>query len=180
MIKRVLHHFTHKMERRFNYDARYMHSIIDASPTAALRLSLLPYLSQYDGGRHDALWAGAALASTLDGDCGPCAQLVIDIALQKGVSEDVLRACLNRDFDKAGIAGLGFRYARAAISGDLVADDLRNEIENLHGKKAVLAAAYAAATGRAWPVLKRALGHSEACQRLTIGDVSEGITPRTV
>ena len=180
MIKLILHHFTRKMERRFNYDARYLHSIIDDSLAAALRLSVLPCLSQYDGGGHHTLWAGAALASTLDGDCGPCAQLIIDTALQKGVSEHVLRACLKRDFEQAGVAGLGFRYAQAAISGDPVADDLRKEIEAAHGKNAVLAAAYAAATGRAWPVLKRAMGHGTACQRLTIGGVSEGISPRTV
>jgi len=178
MFKALLHHFTRKMERQMDYDAGYMHEIIDTSSGAALRLSMLSLMSQYDGGGHDELWAGAAIASTLDGDCGPCAQLIIDTAISKGVSEEVIRACLQRNFEQAGAAGLGFRYAEAAISGDPVADDLRAEIETAYGKKAVLAAAYAAATGRAWPVLKRAMGHGAACQRLKVGDDLEQIAPR--
>lgn len=93
----------------------------------------------------------------------------MNYALEAGVSPDMLRACLQRRFADAGAAGLGFRFAEAAISGSPVADDLRSEIERKYGQRAVLAAAFAAATSRAYPVLKRALGHGQACQRLEIG-----------
>jgi hypothetical protein len=116
------------------------------------------------------VWAGAALASTLDGDCGPCAQLIVDMAVKAGVDEARIIACLARDFEAAGPAGLGFRFAEAAISGDLQADTLRDEIRAAYGEKAVIACAYAAASGRAYPVMKRALGHGKACQRITLGE----------
>lgn len=169
MLKWILHLLTRKMERTYSYDSTYLHEIIDASTGAALRFSALPLMSQYRGGAPAELWAGAALGSSLEGDCGPCVQLTVDHALEAGVEPDLLRACLQRDFGAAGITGLGFRFAEAAIAGDPAVDTLRAEIENNFGKTAVLSVAYATATSRAYPVLKRALGHGLACQHINLG-----------
>lgn len=169
MLKWILHRLTRNMERTYNYDAGYMHEIIDMSASAALRFSALPLMSQYRGEAPAALWAGAALASTLDGDCGPCAQLTVDYALEAGVKPDMLRACLQRDFDRAGGAGLGFRFAQAVIADDPVADELRAQIENQYGKTAILPVAYATASSRAYPVLKRAMGHGQSCRHINLG-----------
>lgn len=169
MIKWVLHKLTSRFERAAHYDAAYLHDMIDISAGAGLRYFTLPLLSQMHGPA-PCVWAGAALASVLDGDCGPCAQLVIDSAVKAGVSPDLLRACVRRDFAKAGPAGLGFRFTEAAIRGDPEVENLRAEIERCHGSLAVISAAYAAAASRAYPVLKRALGHGSACQKLRIGE----------
>ena len=126
-------------------------------------------MSQYRGDAPPELWAGAALASTLDGDCGPCAQLTVDFALEAGVRPEIIRACLRRDFEAAGLAGLGFRFAEAAIADDPVDGELREEIEQNFGATAVVALAFATATARAFPVLKRAMGHGQACQRIDLG-----------
>ncbi len=169
MLKWILHRLTGRMERAYDYDGTYMHEIIDISTGAALRFSALPLMSQYRSGAPAELWAGAALASTLDGDCGPCAQLTVDYALEAGVGHEIIRACLRRDFEAAGIAGLGFRFAEAVIAGDPVADALRAEIEDNFGRTAVLSVAYATAVSRAYPMLKRALGHGVACRKIDLG-----------
>jgi hypothetical protein len=169
MLKRILHRLAAKMERAYDYDNTYMHEMIDVSTGAALRFSALPLMSQYRGDAPAELWAGAALASSLDGDCGPCAQLTVDYALEAGVRPELLRACLRRDFEAAGLTGLGFRFAEAAIADDLAAHELRDEIEQNFGKSAVLAVAFATATSRAYPVLKRALGHGQACRQIALG-----------
>ena len=169
MLKWFLHRQTRKMERQFDYDNTYTHEMIDASTSAALRFSALPLMSQYRGTAPADLQAGAALASSLDGDCGPCAQLTVDLALAAGAKPETLRACLRGDFEAAGLAGLGFRFAQAAIADDPAADDLRAEIERNFGKTALLSVAFATAVSRTYPVLKRALGHGQACQRLSFG-----------
>ena len=176
MIRFLLHRATRSMERQWDYDCSYMHEIIDASTSAGLRLGLLPAFSQYRGDAPADLWAGAVLASTLDGDCGPCAQLVVDMALSLGVPAHALQAAVNGDFEAAGATGLGFRFARAAISGDPDADALRDEIAAAHGANAVIACAFAAASGRVYPVLKRALGHGAACRRLDFGGQAMDLT----
>ena len=66
--------------------------------------------------------------------------------------------------------GLGFRFAEAAIKADPMADKFRSEIAREFGEKCALSCAFAAASGRIYPVLKRGMGHGQACQRLDFGD----------
>ena len=170
MLKWILHRMTRKFERAYDYDGTYMHEIIDSSAGAGLRLSALPFISGYRDGAPAELWAGAALASTLDGDCGPCAQLTVDFAIEAGVHPAALRACLAGEYEKADLAGLGFRFARAAISDDPETDTLRSEIVRRFGQRALVAVSFATASARAYPVLKRAMGHGAACRRLEVGE----------
>ena len=170
MIRAFLHAQARKFGRRYNYDVDYLHTLIDVSPGAAVELNRLQKFYTYRGpatGRP--VWTGALLASTLDGDCGPCAQLVVDMALENGADAAGLVACVEGRPEMAGAIGLGFRFARMAITGDPDADFLQREIEAEFGKKAAVSCAFAAASGRIYPVLKRGLGYAHACTRLDIG-----------
>jgi len=167
MIRKFLHAQVRKFGRAFRYDVTYFHEIVEVSPGAAIGLSRLPGFYKYRGPKAGmAVWTGALLASTLEGDCGPCAQLVIDMALANGADPDSLQACAEGRPKEAGAMGLGFRFAMLAITADPAADDLRREIEGEFGKKAAVSCAFAAASGRIYPVLKRGLGHGQACRRL--------------
>lgn len=170
MIRRFLHAQARKFGRAFNYDVSYMHELIEVSPGAAFTLLRLPNFYKYRGPKAGMpVWTGALLASTLEGDCGPCAQLVVDMALAGGADPAGLQACAEGRPQEAGAMGLGFRFAMLAITGDAAADDLRREIENEFGRKTAVSCAFAAASGRIYPVLKRGLGHGQACQRLDFG-----------
>ncbi|PCJ68741.1 MAG: hypothetical protein COA62_12940 [Rhodobiaceae bacterium] len=176
MIRWLLHLGTRRMERATNYDATYMHEVIDTSTSAALKLSALPLLSQHRDTAPLPLWYGAVIASVLEGDCGPCAQLMVDMGLGQGVDPDLLRALLARDMEAAGEeAALGFRFAEAVMAGDPESETMRLHIEHVYGKRALIAVAYATAFCRTYPVLKRALGHGLACQRIKVGNHSETV-----
>lgn len=177
MIRWILNRAARAFGRRYAYDTQYLMDINAASASAGARISCLPLLSQYRGpkGAED-LWAGALFASTEEGDCGPCLQLVVDMAIDAGVNAAELLACREGRSHEAGEVGLGYRFARAAIKGDLEADDLRRDIERKRGKKAVIAASFAASSGRVYPVLKRALGHGKACETI---DFRGAVAPRS-
>lgn len=172
MIKYVTAKVANAMQRRYNYDASYMREVAAVSSGGAVRLGLLPLFSQYSAGVPAALWAGTAIGSTLDGDCGPCAQLVVDTALERGVPAELLRAGLAGDWPNAGLVGLGMRFARASISDSPELDEVREEIRDQFGDRAIVTLSIAAATGRSWPVIKRGLGHGKICQSLRINDVN--------
>ena len=179
MLKFILRRQLRKFEADFGYDASYMHAILDIWPGAGLRYLGLSSFSQMQGPAPE-VWAGALLASTLDGDCGPCVQLVADMGVRSGVAPEDLAACLARDFDAAGAAGLGFRFAEAAISDLSEAEDLRLEILEKFGEKAVISASYAAAVGRSFPVLKRAVGHGKTCQQIKLGGAVHPVVRQVV
>lgn len=167
MLKAILRHGVRRFEERYNYNSDYIRQIIEHSSSAGLRLGILPLVSQYRGpDKAVGIWAGAALASTLDGDCGSCAQLIVDQAREAGVPSNELAACAVGEPDISTDCGLGFLFAQAAIESDLQTDDLRAMIVDRHGEKAAIAAGFAAATGRVYPVVKRSMGQPLECQPL--------------
>ena len=179
MIKWLLRRAARPFGRSYDYDVSYMIDVIDTSAGAGARLSGFPLVSQYRGPKQaQAVWAGAIFASTLEGDCGPCAQLVVDMATQAGANGADLQHCFEGDPHLAGDVGLGFRFAMAAIHGHLEVDDLQAQIEAKYGRRAVIAASFAAATGRFYPVFKRGLGYGHACTRLDFG--AEPLLEQTV
>ncbi len=166
-IKWLLHKSIEQFERRYGYDAGYMHDVANVSPGAAVRMSFMPLLSQYRGPKPGIpVWAGAVFASTTEGDCGSCAQLIISMAKEAGVAPDALRECHEGNSQAAGAVGLGYRFARAAIAGDSDVAGLRQRIQAEFGERTLIAASYAAASGRWYPVLKRSLGDAARCERL--------------
>lgn len=171
MIKWILRRGARAFGRAYNYEVSYMLDVINTSAGAGMRLSAFPLISQYRGPKAaQQVWVGAIFASTLEGDCGPCAQLVVDMAVKAGADPALLKRCFDGDAHSAGDVGLGFRFAMAAIHGDLEADALRQEIEDKFGPRAVIAASFAAGSGRFYPVFKRGLGHGYACTRLDFAD----------
>lgn len=176
MLKWILHKLFTRMGVVYNYDTTYLHEVTDISAGAALRYFGLPMLSQMRGPSVE-VWAGASLGSVLDGDCGPCAQLVVDNSISAGVSAEALRACLRGEYEQAGDVALGFRFANAAIHGTEELDELREAIVSKHGKKALISAAYTSAAARAFPVLKRGLGYGNLCQRLEVDGETVPVKP---
>lgn len=169
MIRYLANRMADAMQSRYDYDGTYLREVASVSSGGALRLGLfLPMLSGYSAGCPVDLWAGAAVASTREGDCGPCLQLVIDMAIERGANPDALCTTLQGHPEAAGLTGLGFRFALAAITDDESLEDLRTEIRRSFSEKAVISLSITAATGRAWPVIKRGLGHGHLCQSVRI------------
>ena len=169
MLRLILHAAARAFEKRYTYDGNYMHDVIDVSVQAGLGLAVFPALVQYRGPKAAVpVWAGAMLASSMDGDCGSCAQLVLDMAVEQGASPDHLRACLQGDWDAAGGEGLGYRFGVATILDAPDQPDLAADILAGYGKRGLMAASFAAASGRFYPVLKRGLGHGQTCEQLRV------------
>jgi hypothetical protein len=180
MIKFLLKLATQSFADRYSYDAAYMQYVTKTSASAGLRLAIaLPLFAQYRGPRaaQEVRW-GAQLAATLDGDCGPCAQLVASMALEAGMPADKLALCLQGQAGGAGDLGLGFRFARAAIADGPELEELRQEIALRFGETAVVAVSFAAASGRIYPVLKRGLGFAKTCSQVSVGDEMIRVQPQ--
>jgi hypothetical protein len=177
MLKGFLHRYTRGFERRYNYDATYMHEMADISSAGFVRFAMM----QISGGnwRGNAplnVWCAAGIAGALVEDCGPCVQIASDMAIEAGMAGDTIAALLSGEPADAD-AQLGFDYGRALLNAAPGLDDLREQIENKWGKRALLAISLHTLTGRNFPVLKRALGHTKACRRVRIGNADVAVSP---
>jgi hypothetical protein len=159
-----------KFERTWNYDASYLHELIDVDPQAMLAVGKLQAISNYHKDVPPAARAAAGIVSVMSEDCGPCTQLGIDMAERGGVDPAVLRAIVARDFAAMpDEVALVVRFTEATLRRAPEADELREEVVRRFGKRGLIALAFAMLAGRMYPTLKYALGHGHACMRLTIG-----------
>lgn len=170
MLKSIVLRRIAAFEQEWKYDAGYLRELADVGIGVVWRFGQVSALGHLTGAPNVAL-AAARLAGTLTEDCGPCTQLVIDMAAKEGVSPDELRAIVAGDEAKmSDDARLAHRFARASLARDLPASDpLREEIVAKWGRRGLVAIAFALVTGRMFPTLKYALGHGRACSRVTVG-----------
>jgi hypothetical protein len=172
MLKAILRKAISDFERTWGYDASYMRDLLNLSPWCLIKFGLVASL----GRRREApAMAAAGIVGVLAEDCGPCAQISVDIASKAGVPPAILRAILAAD--EAGMgpdAALAFRFAHASLARDLEsAEALREEIVRRWGEKALVAIGLALTTARMYRTLKYALGHGRACSKVVVaGDAA--------
>lgn len=173
MLKWLIRRRLAAFEKKYGYDAGYMHELMDTDFTAFRYFAKAISGGHYQGAVPRDAWWAAKLATLQHDDCGPCAQLTIDMALEAGVPAAALQAAARRDPDAmpADMA-LAWRYATAALQHDPAADELREQALARWGDKAVAALALAVTLGRLYPALKYAMGHGKSCQRLTVAGVA--------
>ena len=168
MIRSLLHRVIGRFERRYDYDATYMHDILETSVPAFWKLTLAQGMSMHrEGIPNDALFA-ARIAAVRQEDCGPCAQLTVNMALAAGVPAETLRAVVARDFSRlpADVA-LALRFTDAVLA-HAQSDELRAQAHARWGDAGLVTLAYSIAATRTYPTMKRVLGYAHACERLAV------------
>lgn len=172
MIRSIGHRIIDRFGDRYDYDATYMHEILDVSIAAFFKLAMAQAMSTHrEGLPLTALFAARITAVRFE-DCGPCAQLVVNMALEAGVAAATVRAIVARDFDAMGEdAALGVAFADAVLA-HASTDALRARALATYGERGLVTLAYAIAATRIYPTMKRVLGYAHTCEQLRVeGDV---------
>ena len=177
MFRWFVHRYLRGMERRYRYDASYLHEMTDASPAAFRRFMVMQMAAgQWRGDAPRDAWLAAGIAGALIEDCGPCVQISADMAMEAGMKGEIIGALLSGRLADAD-SQLGFDYGRALLNGSESLGVLRESIEAKWGMPALLAISLHAMTARNFPVLKRAMGHARTCQRVRIGKDEVTVNP---
>ena len=170
MLKWILHRVLDRAFARFQYDATYVHDVLDTSTSGLLKFLMAQPMNLHRQGITHEAWHAAKIATIRHEDCGPCAQLVVDMALQDGVASSVVRAIVARDFELLPPdAELGLRFAEA-VAGHESTDPWREETLRRFGHDGLVSLAFAMAQTRTYPTMKRVLGYAHVCERLRVGD----------
>jgi hypothetical protein len=106
-------------------------------------------------------------------DCGPCTQLVVDMARADGVPDALLRAVLQDDHAAIQAVdadtALAAHFARCWTSHSPSLADARDALRRRFGERGLASLALAMSGARMFPMIKSALGHGQACQRVQVG-----------
>jgi hypothetical protein len=176
MLRWFLQRWVSKFERTWNYDASYLHDLIETDPRAMTAFGKVQGLTKYRKDVPLAAWCAAGLVAVMDEDCGPCAQLAIDMAQREGVDLAILRAVVARDYAAMPYeVALAARFAEMTLRHAPQADDLREEVVRQFGKRGLLSLAFAMVSARLFPTLKYALGRGKTCTRVTVGGQTQPV-----
>jgi alkylhydroperoxidase family enzyme len=172
MFKRVLHWLIDRTMRPYGYDATYMHEMLDASTPALLKFMAAQGTNLHRKGLSPEIWTAARLVAIQFEDCGPCAQLVVNMALKEGVDPALIRSVISRDWAKLpAIIQTTIRFTDAVLA-HAPCDDLRQALKEQVGEQGIVSLALAISQTRTYPTIKRVMGHAHACERLQVnGDV---------
>ncbi len=155
----------------YDYDVSYLEHMLDVSPAAAAKFSQLADLAQHcEAAPKEAMFA-AKLVGALAEDCGPCVQLVVDMAREAGVSAANIEAVLTRDRAAMDVdTSVGYRFAEAVLHRTSEADTAREVVRAQWGDAAVVDLTLGMQIGRVYPMVKAGLGFAKSCQRVRVAD----------
>lgn len=101
-------------------------------------------------------------------DCGHCLQLNVRMALEYGVSKELVESALN------GGSGLPeelfelHQFAVSVAAQKNPEDELMESIQKRFDKGALLEIGLAIASAKVFPTIKRALGYTRSCSLITV------------
>ncbi|MBQ4850449.1 hypothetical protein J8L97_09975 [Pseudoalteromonas sp. MMG012] len=177
MIKTMFNKILLSMKSRYNYDVRYMQDILNADLMAFLKLMGCQIMSSHAGNLPTGPLFAARLRAIIWDDCGPCTQLVVNMALEANIEPRIVRAIVNRDLAQlpADIA-LVVEFTERVLAHDPHANELRKKVVSLWGQKGLIAIGYSISSSRVYPALKYTLGYGDTCHKVNVHDLS--LVPR--
>jgi hypothetical protein len=169
MLKFAARRMLRKFGSHYNYDTGYMEAMLRDAPKAFFKFAKLIDISRYrEVVPVDACFA-AKIVGAMAEDCGPCTQLVVDMAREAGMRDDQIEAVLAANpAAMTSTTALGHRFARAIADRSAEGETCRAAIRRQWGEPGVIELTLALQVGRIFPMVKAGLGHATACRRVTV------------
>jgi alkylhydroperoxidase family enzyme len=169
ILRWITHRFIARFERRHDYDMAYVRDIYDASARGFMHYVLTGGAAAWRGPIPRDAWFAAKIVAARAEDCGPCVQLVLNMAEAEGVPAAVRHAVWHRQPEAMSEdVRLAWRHAEAAVSHAPDIGQWCEAVERRWGRKGLTALAMSLTASRTFPMLKYALGHGQACRAVRI------------
>ncbi|HEX6956399.1 MAG TPA: hypothetical protein VF194_00295 [Ferrovibrio sp.] len=111
----------------------------------------------------------AVLGAVQHDDCGECVQIHINLDRAIGINPNLLQAALDRRLDLLPTPlALAWKFGHAVAANDPTMEDLRQELERLYGRAALMELSFALGAARFYPTVKRALGYALSCSLVQV------------
>jgi len=172
MIKYLFNKILLSMKKRYGYDVGYMQDILKTDLGAFFKFMGFQTMSSHKGNLPVEPLFAARLRAILWDDCGPCTQLVVNMALEEKVSPDILHAIIDKDLNKLPEeVALVVRFTELVLAHNPEADNLREKILAIWGNEGLITIAYSISSSRVYPALKYTLGYGKVCSRIQVNDL---------
>ncbi len=176
MIKLLARRWLRNFSQRYQYDTDYMTAILEHSPAVLLKYSAVNLLSSHRRGIPPAPWWTSRIRAALWEDCGPCVQLVCNMAIEAEIHPRIIAAVAAADLavlDDDCV--LALQFTESVLARNPVADTLRERVRRRWGEDGLISLAMTISTTRVYPGVKYALGYGHSCSRVQVAQ--RAVTP---
>ena len=171
MLKHLVERKLSAFEREWDYSLDYAREILGLGVLVLKKFNDAQAIGDYCEGIHKSAGHAAKILGVMDGDCGPCVQLTVDMALKDGVSPESLQALVAGEFDALpSEMHLVARFTRALVARTDALPELREQMRSAYGTEGLVSVAYAVINASMFPILKYALGHGHTCSKINVGE----------
>lgn len=179
MLRAIARDRLRKMSAHYDYDVSYMQWLLETSPSAFFKFAKLFGAARHREAAPINAYFAAKIVGALTEDCGPCAQLVVNMAAEAGMPAEQIAAVLRRDTEAMHEdTVLGFRFADAITARGANEDDVRDAVRAAWGDKAIIDLTLGLQIGRMFPMIKAGLGFAKACRRVQVGGAPVDVVKR--
>jgi alkylhydroperoxidase family enzyme len=151
-------------EKQLGVSMDYAVEMYETAPDAFWAFSKAIAAAEYRSKIPPAPYHVARLVATRHADCGPCVQIVVNMAKADGVEAAVLKAALGGKVEELPESLRDvYRFAQAVVTASGDENEYRDRLRKVFGDEAVVELALAIAMSQVFPTLKRGLGHAKSC-----------------
>lgn len=155
-------------EEHYKYDSTYMRELLKYSPEGFAKFNaILPLTSHREKLSIEDFWV-AKLAALQVEDCGECLQLNVRMALEDGVTKQIIEAAINAASNLSENLKDVYYYAKAVAAHAQIETALMDRIKARYDKGMLLEFGLCIATAKVFPTIKRALGYTKSCSLIEI------------
>ncbi|BBN81492.1 hypothetical protein PA25_14770 [Pseudoalteromonas sp. A25] len=169
MFRYLLNKTLLSTKNKYDYDIRYMQQILNTDLIAFIKFMGFQSMSSHcKNVPIDVIYA-ARLRAIIWEDCGPCTQLVTNMALEESVNSKTVEGIINWDVSLLpNNVILVMEFSDLVLTHNPKADELRKTIRQKWGEKGLVSIVLAISSMRVYPTLKYALGFGTACTRVNV------------
>lgn len=164
MLKSYLRSRLAAFSKHYGYDTTYLSEIADADANGLVKLALATGFTQHRFGLPAAVYYAAKVTATRHASCGSCLRLVVKMAEEAGVARGELVALLTGEGPLDPDMRFAADYAKAVLTDDAGLVGMVPKARAQWGERGVAGLAAATVSGMFYPLLKRGLGHGNACE----------------
>ncbi len=169
MLRWLIRRKLNAEENKLGESIDYLRHIVNVSPVAFFRFaSIMPFANSRKVLSADA-WYVAQLIALQQEDCGSCLQITVNLAQQNNVDDSLIHAVLNGDENKLNAEMRDvYRFAESVVTATTDDEQLRETMRQRYGERGLIEMAYAIASGRIPPTVKRTLGYAKSCSQVNV------------
>lgn len=153
----------------FNYDTSYMEEMIEVSPESyEIFENFLPMAGFSNKAPVDVINV-ARITAIINEDCGTCAQLYVDLAIQAGLDKEIAKEIVYNQGKNlpTNLKDL-YDFTLAVSNGETIDVAVYEKMNTLYSREILAEISLAIAATKVFPTIKRVLNYVQSCSIIKI------------